>query len=248
MGTEGLVIIVGMGQVGRPLAQILSRTFRCANVDVEPVEINEPCSVLHLCIPFQIEDFLGTTLDYIEKYQPALLIVNSTVAPGTTRKIYEASGHAPVAYSPVRGKHARMVDDLLRYRKFVAGCDDRVTGEAVHHFGLAGFRTDTFRNPEIAELGKLLETTYLGVLTGWAQEVERLAAQYGATFDEVNAFVKEIDFLPSHIFPGHIGGHCVMPNIKILLQQFKSQFLVAVLESNCRKQRELEGLSEKDAE
>jgi UDP-N-acetyl-D-mannosaminuronate dehydrogenase len=84
---EGLVIILGKGEVGRPLATILSRKFRCTNIDIEPVEIDEPCLVLHVCYPFQISDFVGTTVRYMEKYRPALTIINSTVAPGTTRKV-----------------------------------------------------------------------------------------------------------------------------------------------------------------
>ena len=52
------------------------------------------------------------------------------------------------------------------------------------------------------------------------------------TFDEVNAFVEEIAYLPHNVFPGHIGGHCVMPNIEILRRKFASKFLEAVVESN----------------
>jgi hypothetical protein len=55
----------------------------------------------------------------------------------------------------------------------------------------------------------------------------------------VNAFIKEIDFLPSHIFPGRIGGHCVMPNIALLRKKFPSAFLEAVIESDKAKEREL---------
>lgn len=240
MTSGGKVIVLGMGEVGRPLFRILSRRFVCVSVDIEPVEIQHPCLILHVCYPFQIADFVGTTVRYIHQYCPALTIINSTVAPGTTRKVYEASERAPLAYSPVRGKHAKMEEDLLRYKKFVAGCDAEATRRALHHFAEAGFQTDTFRTPEVAELSKLLETTYLGILIAWAQEVERFAARHGAAFDEINAFVKEIDFLPSHIFPGHIGGHCVMANIAILKSEFDSRFLDAVVESNQAKQGQIQ--------
>lgn len=238
MEPKGIVVVAGMGEVGRPLQRILSRTFECVGVDIQPVDISEPCSVLHVCYPFQMRDFIGTTARYIDKYQPVLTIINSTVAPGTTRKVQEAVGARPVAYSPVRGKHARMESDMLRYKKFVAATRPPAVEQAVEHFSAAGFKTATFPTPELAELGKLLETTYLGILIAWAQEVERFAAQYGGTFEDVNAFVEEIDFLPSHVFPGHIGGHCVMPNIAILKTLFHSQFLDTVVESNELKQQE----------
>ncbi len=237
------VVVLGMGEVGQPLFRILSRRFSCIGVDVDPVELHAPCSVLHVCYPFQIDDFVGTTGRYIAKYRPALTIIHASVAPGTTRRIHEASGKSALVYSPVRGKHAKMEEDLLRYRKFVAGCDQSSAQQAQRHLEEAGFRTDTFRTPEVAELAKLLETTWLGMLIAWTQEVERLALRHGASFKEVNAFIEEIDFLPAHIFPGHIGGHCIMPNIAILRTRFRSSFLEAIAESNEEKGKHLQPAS-----
>jgi UDP-N-acetyl-D-mannosaminuronate dehydrogenase len=234
---EGKVVVLGMGEVGQPLFRILSRKFDCVAVDIDPVEINEPCAVLHVCYPFWVPDFVATTARYIEKYKPRLTMIHSTVAPGTTRKIHETLPGQAIVYSPVRGKHARMEADMLRYKKFVAGLDPPAVEGAQQHLRQAGFQTDTFPTPDIAELSKLLETTYFGVLIGWAQEVERLAAQHDGSFDDVVSFIKEVDFLPSHIFPGLIGGHCVMPNIAILRTQFKSDFLEAVVNSNEAKTR-----------
>jgi UDP-N-acetyl-D-mannosaminuronate dehydrogenase len=235
MQTNGAVVVLGQGEIGRPLLRILSQSYECIGVDVEPVEVGSPCSVLHICYPYQIEDFVSTTVSYVEKYQPSLTIINSTVPPGTTRQI-QARVTRPVVYSAVRGKHARMQEDMLRYKKFVAGFHSDETELAIKHFSKAGFETATFRTPEIAELSKLLETTWLGVLVGWSQEVERLAGQIGGSYEDVNSFLREIDFLPSHVFPGVIGGHCVMPNILLLRECFDSKYLDAVLESNQAKQ------------
>ena len=93
---------------------------------------------------------------------------------------------------------------------------------------------------KLGELSKLLETTWLGILVGWAQEIERMASQCGGSYDEVNAFIKEVSFLPSHVFPGRIGGHCVMPNIAILRAKFPSRMLGAIVESNMQKEKELQ--------
>lgn len=235
METKDVVIVVGMGQIGRPLLRILEGAYPCVGVDLEPVEVDNSCSVLHVCYPFQVPDFIGTTARYIEKYRPSLTIINSTVAPGTTRKIQDLAGDHLVAFSPVRGKHVRMEADMLRYKKFVGAPRPEAVPRAIDHFRRAGFRTDVFRTAELAELGKLLETTYLGILVGWAQEVERFSNRYGGSFEDVNSFIEEISFLPGHIFPGHIGGHCVMPNIAILRSQLESTFLDAVVESNERR-------------
>ena len=236
---KDVTIVVGLGEVGQPLHAILRQTYECVGVDVEPVPVTQPCSVLHICIPYQIADFVAATSAYIAKYQPRLTVIHSTVAPGTTRAV-AASSRSAVVYSPVRGKHARMRSDLLHYRKFV-GADDREAGNAaVAHFAGAGFRTDRFPDSIAGEVAKLLETTWLGVLVGWAQEAERIGQQHGASYDVINAFVKEIDFLPHHITPGAIGGHCVMPNIEILRSRYHSPILDGIVESNLRKMRETE--------
>lgn len=240
--TKEIVIIAGLGEVGKPLLQILRRTYECAGVDVAPVEITRPCSVLHVCYPFQLPDFIGTTVCYIQKYKPALTIINSTLGVGTTRKVQEQVS-APVVYSPVRGKHAKMEQDMLHYQKFVAGFDEQSTQRAADHFARAGFAVAKFRAPEVGELSKLVETTWLGVLIGWAQEVERMAVDCGASYEEINAFIKEISFLPSHVFPGRIGGHCVMSNIAILRKGVSSKLLDAVVDSNEVKEQELQTLA-----
>ena len=239
MSTHEFVVVVGLGEVGRPLLNILSRSFECAGVDLAPVNVPRPCSVLHICYPFQIRDFLATTADYLARYAPQLTIVHSTVAPGAIRELQAVIGDDRIAYSPVRGKHARMEADMLRYKKFLAASSPEVTQQAVAHLSQAGFQTAAFRTLEIGELSKLLETTYLGLLVAWAQEVERFAARYDASSKEVNAFIQEIDYLPSHIFPGHIGGHCVIPNIEILRSTFDSRFLDAIVESNELKNQQL---------
>jgi len=233
-----IVIVAGMGEVGRPLLEILGRTYECVGVDVAPVQIDRRCSVLHVCYPYQMSDFIGTTVRYINKYRPELTIINSTIKARTTRRVQERVDK-PVVYSPVRGKHATMVQDMLRYRKFVAGFDPQSTQQAAQHFAGAGFEVSAFRNPEVGELSKLVETTWLGILIGWAQEVERMAVECGGSYEEVNAFIKEISFLPSHVFPGRIGGHCVMPNIAILRDMFSVKFLDAVFESNAAKEEHL---------
>lgn len=238
---NGLVIVAGMGEVGRPLLKILSAVYECSGIDVSPAEISRQCDVLHVCYPFQIKDFVGTTVSYIKKYEPRLTIINSTLGVGTTSKVQERV-ESSVVYSPVRGKHLKMEQDMLRYKKFVAGFDLRATDLAKKHFADAGFDVATFRTPEVAEVSKLMETTWLGILVGWAQEVERIAKECGASYEEVNAFIQEIDFLPGHVFPGHIGGHCVMANIAILRKQFGSKLLDLIVESNDAKGRDIESL------
>jgi hypothetical protein len=117
--TRNTVVVVGLGEVGKPIFELISRRHHTVGVDISPPlgEI-EQVDVLHVCYPFQINNFIGETVRYIKLFEPKLTIVNSTVAVGTTRLIAEQAGVA-VVNSPVRGKHARMLDEICEYTKFV---------------------------------------------------------------------------------------------------------------------------------
>lgn len=240
METKNKIVVVGLGEVGKPLFELASQYHDTVGVDIEPMDVSGTIDVLHICYPFQIKDFVGETARYIERYKPVLTVINSTVAIGTTRAVEELA-KSPVVNSPVRGKHARMLQDMQKYVKFVGGTDPVSTRRAAQHFESLGLKTKALSSPEATELAKLTETTYFGVMIAWAQEVERYCDQWGANYDEVASFYEEIGFFPPvKYFPGVIGGHCVMQNIAILRQLKPSVLLDAVNASNEMKvEREL---------
>ena len=241
MKRKGKVAVVGLGEIGRPLFELVSRQFDSIGVDITPVGQGGPIDILHICYPFQIEDFVAETARYIDLFRPTLTIINSTVAVGTTRRIAERTNSA-VVNSPVRGKHARMIEDLVLYKKFVGAMDPAAGEKAVAHFAALGLKTKVLSSPEATELAKLTETTYFGLLIAWAQEIERYCDQLGQSYDDVTSFYEEIKFFPLvKFFPGVIGGHCVMQNIDILRKCVASEILQAIQASNKIKlERELQ--------
>ena len=187
---------------------------------------------MHVCIPFDFDRFVVECKRYIKKYEPALTIINSTVAPGTTRRVEEQTGFR-VVNSPIRGKHWKMRQELLHYTKFIGGTDPGASREAEEHFRSLGMKTRILSSPEATEIAKLSETSYFGLLVAWAQEVERYCDRLETDYDEVVSCYEEIAFLPPVKYtPGIIGGHCVMPNVEILRQVIESDLLDAIRESN----------------
>jgi UDP-N-acetyl-D-mannosaminuronate dehydrogenase len=230
------VVVAGLGEVGKPLLELVSKYHDAVGVDISPaVQQVKQVDVLHICYPFQIKDFIGETARYIELFGPALTVVNSTVAIGTTRAIAERTS-AAVVNSPVRGKHARMLKELCIYTKFVGAMDPTAGEQAARHFESVGLKTKILSSPEATELAKLTETTYFGLMIAWAQEIERFCDQSGQDYEEVTSFYEEIKFFPPvKYFPGVIGGHCVMANIEILRNFDYSVILDAIQASNRMK-------------
>jgi UDP-N-acetyl-D-mannosaminuronate dehydrogenase len=231
-------VVVGLGEVGGPLLELIKRSGRnVVGLDVNPMSLPErgTVDVMHICFPFEIDDFVGEAARYVALLEPRLVVVNSTVAVGTTRAIADRTG-TPVAYSPIRGKHARMLEELTKYVKFIGADDEAIAQQVVEHFESLGMTTKVVASPETAELAKLTETTYFALLIAWAQTVERWADDQGADYDEVVAFYEEVGFFPPVKYvPGVIGGHCAMPNIELLVQSSESPFLDAIRASNADK-------------
>jgi UDP-glucose/GDP-mannose dehydrogenase family, central domain len=238
---HGETLIVGLGEVGAALAEVIERRWPVLRKDIEPREFEASIGVMHVCIPFQSSaPFEDVVCGYIEHFNPALTIVNSTVLPGTTSALKRRTGKR-VAYSPVRGKHVRMAQDLLHYVKYVAAAEPETAALAQVHFERAGMKTRRMDKPETLELAKLAETTYFGVQIAFAQDLDRYARRMGADYEQAINFFEEVDFLPRpRYFPGIIGGHCVIPNIKLLRKLAASPLLDAILDSNSLRARELE--------
>jgi len=70
--------------------------------------------------------------------------------------------------------------------------------------------------------------------------MNRFAGAVDADYEEMSRFFSEIGYLPRVMFqPGIIGGHCVMPNIRLLEQRFESPFLTAIRNSNEARKAEI---------
>lgn len=239
---QKVTLIIGLGEVGKPLYEVLKkRDPETMGIDIEPASLEVQIGIMHICFPFiEKAQFQSAVVGYARKYAPDLIVINSTVVPGTTRAIEGESG-IPCIYSPIRGKHARMVEELYAYVKFVAGTSTGATEQVLEHFKSAGLKSEAMSTPEALELAKLLETTYFGLLIAWAQEMNRFAVAENAEYLEIGRFFREIAYLPNVLFqPGYIGGHCVMPNIELLQQCFQSDFLDAVKGSNAARKLELQ--------
>lgn len=239
--SQAVTLVVGLGEVGKPLFTILKQQEpNTIGIDINPVPVNQPVGILHICFPFiNAAQFKSAVEGYAIRFSPNVMVINSTILPGTTRDLERSTG-IPCVYSPVRGKHTKMVDELKNYVKFVAGTDAQATERVQAHFKAAGMPSEIMSAPEALELAKLLETTYFGMLIAWAQEMNRFAVKVDADYLEVGKFFKEIGYLPNVLFqPGHIGGHCVMPNIALLQQLFESEFLDVIKRSNEARKLEL---------
>ena len=222
-------IILGMGEVGETLFDLLvDRKFDCIGIDLEDSKcknytenkIIENPQYLHVCIPGELEKFTDIVIEWINKIKNIqVVVIHSTVKPGTTKRIQERSS-IPILFSPVRGVHRRFLDDIKKYTKFISFDNKEINSEIKKDLENRFEKVEWMSTTKTAELAKILvDTTYYGWLINYAQITKMICEKENVDFDEMWKFADEIhENLGNRpkMFPGIIGGHCVIPNLNLV--------------------------------
>ncbi len=222
-------IILGMGEVGETLFDLLvDRKFDCIGIDLEDSKcknytenkIIENPQYLHVCLPGELEKFTDIVIEWINKIKNIqVVVIHSTVKPGTTKSIQERSS-IPILFSPVRGVHRRFLDDIKKYTKFISFDDTKINSEIKKDLENRFEKVEWMSTTKTAELAKILvDTTYYGWLINYAQITKMICEKENVDFDEMWKFADEIhENLGNRpkMFPGIIGGHCVIPNLNLV--------------------------------
>ena len=222
-------IVLGMGEVGETLFHLLEeRNIDSIGIDVDSSKcknyskndhIKNP-EYLHVCLPGELSEFTDITLNWINKIEGLeVVLVHSTVKPGTTKKIQKKS-KIPVLFSPVRGVHKRFLDDIKKYTKFISSDKENIDPKIKLDLEKRFEKIDWMSTTKTAELAKILvDTTYYGWLINYAQITKMICEKEGIDFDEMWKFADEIhENLGNRpkMYPGIIGGHCVIPNLNLI--------------------------------
>ena len=222
-------VILGMGEVGQTLFDLLvDRKFDCVGIDLDNSkckkysenEVIKNPEYLHVCLPGELTGFTDIVLNWINKIKNIqVVIIHSTVKPGTT-KIIQEKLTIPILFSPVRGVHKRFLNDIKKYTKFISfdgiEIDSKIKRDLENRFE----KIDWMSTTKTAELAKILvDTTYYGWLINYAQITKMICEKENVDFEEMWKFADEIhENLGNRpkMFPGIIGGHCVIPNLDLV--------------------------------
>ncbi len=225
-------VVAGLGEIGNPILKLFSKGTIVVGFDINRKLVNNqklkkyektPTRILHACIPYN-EKFHRNISSLNKKFNPSIIIIHSTIAPYTTKKI-QKSLIIPVIYSATRGVHKRMLSDLKRYTKFYAIENDAPKRKwAISTYSKLlrkqGIKSKKMSSPITLELAKIIvDTSYYGWLINYAQLSNMIAKKHGINYDEMWSFADEIQkYLGNRpkMFPGFIGGHCIIPNLDLI--------------------------------
>lgn len=225
-------VIVGLGEIGLPIYHLISKKIPSIGHDLNETLIDKKnikkyssleTSFLHICIPFN-EKFIQNVISLSKKFSPEIIVIHSTISPNTTKKLQQKLS-IPVIYSATRGVHKRMLSDIKKYTKFFAiePKVSKATWASKQYSSLlrkCGVKTKKMYSPLTLELAKIVcDTSYYGWLINYAQLSNMIAIKNNVNYDEMWSFADEIHkFLGNRpkMFPGFIGGHCVIPNLNLI--------------------------------
>jgi hypothetical protein len=236
MASENAVIkILGYGEIGKSIGKCLeNKGLKFGYKDLKETKGPEKCDILHVCIPFS-EEFAREVCLEVQSSGARVVIIHSTVRPGITHAIqwnlcnedgkirYEK---IEVVHSPVIGVHPNLYEGLMTFKKWV-GYDHPAT-KAISHLCDLGLQVYPVEGTKITEILKLLCTTYYGMCIAFTWDAKKFLTLNGIDFDffaEWNRNYNEgyqklgMDHVTRPILKADdkvIGGHCVIPNSKIL--------------------------------
>ena len=225
-------IVAGLGEIGTPISQLISKGTKVSGFDINPKLVNKKQNkkyeslqtrFLHVCIPFN-KKFEKNIISLYKKFKPQGIVIHSTISPGTTKKL-QSKLPIPVMYSATRGIHRRMLYDLKRYTKFFAIESKAPKAKwAIEEYSKllkkCKVKSKQMSNPHTLELAKIVvDTSYYGWLINYAQISKMIADKFKVNYDEMWTFSDEIQKFAGNrpkMFPGFIGGHCVIDNLTLM--------------------------------
>ena len=175
--------------------------------------------VIVVCLPTPLKtsnkpdyDILYSSLDKLKLLitPNSLLIIESTVSTGFTRKLQKLFPRVDIAFSPERIDPLNMKWDVKNTPKLVAGLTDRARDRAVEFYSKFIDTVIPCSSLEVAETAKLLENSFRLINISFINELSIFCQKLGIDINEVikAASTKPYGFMPFYPSVG-IGGHCI---------------------------------------
>jgi UDP-N-acetyl-D-glucosamine dehydrogenase len=195
-----------------------SSDYSCvSSANVILVCVPTPLNVLHL----PDLSFLISAVESVSKYlsKEAVLIIESTVAPGTTRDVLvpiirEKSKNFDreinIVFSPERVDPTNSRWNIKNTPKLLSGINEYSTSIAIEFYSNFIDTIIDVKSIEVAEIAKLLENSFRLVNISFINEFSTLCTKLGIKIEEVieAASTKPYGFMPFYPSVG-VGGHCI---------------------------------------
>jgi len=211
--------------LGALLQRVVKAKGLHAHSSFEPVQ---KAAAVFICVDTPIdperrprmESLRGAAAEVGRRLRPkALVVVESTIAPGTMRGIVqpaleEASGLRAgrdflLAHCPERVMPGRLLKNLQRCERVIGGLDRASTRAAMTYYRRLTRAKLHPTDMTTAEVVKTAENAYRDVQIAFANEVALLCEPMSVDTYEVRRLVNTAPFRDMHVPGAGVGGHCL---------------------------------------
>ncbi len=211
------------------LAELIKRvvdkgTFRvtddisvCRQADVILIDVQTPTDGDHVPHYESLREVTSNVGRYLRP--GTLVIVESTVAPGTVQHLLqplleESSGLRAgrdfyLAFSYERVMPGKLLEYIVNFPRVVGGIDEESTRRAVALYSHIVRREITATDCLTAEVAKTVENAYRDVNIAFANEVALICESLGVDVYEVRELINARHDRHMHLPGAGVGGHCL---------------------------------------
>jgi UDP-N-acetyl-D-glucosamine dehydrogenase len=199
----------------------------CLSASTDPSGLRE-CDAILICLPTPLDEHRNPDLSYViagaemaaaNLGPDALVVLESTTYPGTTREIVkpilerqgrQVGSDVFLAFSPERVDPGNGTYGVRNTPKVVGGLTAECTERAAALYGRICEKVHVVSSPESAEMAKILENTFRAVNIALVNEMAILSERMGIDLWESidAASTKPFGYMPFWPGPG-LGGHCI---------------------------------------
>ena len=240
---ETKVCVAGLGQVGLPVASfVLGKGFEVWGYDLKDSAVKRarekgikattnwdeipPADVYVITVSTLLKDDvpdLAPVFDVCEKIAQkanrALVSIESTVIPGTCRKIFNEifRKKLDLVHIPHRYWAGDPIEHGVKQMRVIGGIDEKSLRRGQEFFGKSLDIPLFAVSPiEVAEMCKIAENAYRYIQIAFAEELRQICEEIGLSFNELRKACNtkwNIEMLEAR---DGIGGHCLPKDVKYL--------------------------------
>lgn len=236
--------IIGQGFVGTAVKEGMKNYY-----DVRTFDLNGNCNEMSLytlienvnetflCVPTPMRKSGECDLSIVKDclYQISkiikvlnkkdfIVIIKSTIPPGTTEKLNQEFSNIHVAFNPEFLTEANAVEDYKNQNRIIVGADRPYSSRVKQIFAKAFPKVPIIKTSStIAETIKYVTNTFLSMKVSYANEIYRLCEGLNIDYDKVIEYARYDDRLGNSHWsvPGPdgdfgFGGHCFPKDIAAL--------------------------------
>jgi len=213
-------LIVGMGEVGKALCEVLSTVHSMHVYDSSwkfPLREDLKVDVLHICFPYS-DQFKACVQSYQEHVQPSYTVIHSTVPVGTSKAL-------ECYHSPVRGVHPHLAESMKTFVTFLSPPNVFLTS----YFRDADMNISEGDDTDNTEAGKLWSLAAYAWNILLEKEIHKYCIEHNLNFEHIYGFwtdtyndgyakmgVNNVQRPVLDHVEGTIGGHCIIPGVEKL--------------------------------